>query len=187
MCGHEGAIRWVFLGRNKPHSHLCFSHTVLPHEAACIDMSPFDKATAAVAPAHSFQSPRSRALAKSLLSTTAKTLPSNQSLAEPEIVAVGLWLGHGIVLLKLPSLELLYNEPLPETTASLGTALLPRSILIAQLEEVAFLFAAMGDGSMYYYTIDCTTGKLRCPIFEGVGDAFSFKTRDKSASLFLCT
>lgn len=119
----------------------------MSHEVACIDLTPFnhDRAIAAInAVSSNYIDPTSS-------STLDKSVPS--------LVAVGLWLGHGLALLKLPNLELVHEEPLPETTASTGTALLPRSVLIAQLEDMAYLFAAMGDGTLYFYTIDPSEGE----------------------------
>ncbi|VDD75995.1 unnamed protein product [Mesocestoides corti] len=132
------------------------SHAILSHEVACVDISPFDKSAAVRAALASASSLPSPSVANSS-GDTSNPLPKN---SEPEYVAVGLWLGHGIALLKLPSLEVVHTESLPEVIASSGTAVLPRSILIAQLEEAAFLFAAMADGSVYYYTIDCTSGNV---------------------------
>ncbi|CAH8566044.1 unnamed protein product [Heterobilharzia americana] len=118
------------------------SHRQMAHEVACVDLTPFDhgRAIAAI-----------NAGSSNHMETTPLSTPSE---AVPHLVAVGLWLGHGLALLKLPNLELVHEEPLPETTASTGTALLPRSVLIAQLEDMAYLFAAMGDGTLYFYTID---------------------------------
>ncbi|KAA0197716.1 DNA damage-binding protein 1 [Fasciolopsis buskii] len=118
------------------------AHRTMPHEVACVDLTPFDQTRAALI----FGRP---------LVTDPPPDPD-----VPHVVAVGLWLGHGLALLRLPTLELLHEEPLPETTASTGTALLPRSVLISQLEDTAYLFAAMGDGTLYFYTIDPTEGGM---------------------------
>ncbi|VEL31181.1 unnamed protein product [Protopolystoma xenopodis] len=147
----------------------------LSHEVACIDLTPFDEARAMAAVRSTCVnttastntslpylctaqfcslSPTSASTSTTALDPASTVNPSVSQ--EPRLAAIGLWLGGGLVLLRLPSLDLLHEEPLPETTASAGTALLPRSILIAQLEETAHLFAAMGDGTLYYYTIDVT-------------------------------
>ncbi|VDN11490.1 unnamed protein product [Dibothriocephalus latus] len=127
-------------------------HKVLPHEVACIDMSPFDRTKLLAAsqlrsPQPQLQSPQPVSM------QSADENFGTISCGEPQYAAVGLWMGHGLALLQLPSLEVVHLEPLPETTASTGTAVLPRSILISQLNDTAFLFAAMGDGALYYYTI----------------------------------
>ncbi|CAL8070914.1 unnamed protein product [Calicophoron daubneyi] len=113
------------------------AHRTMPHEVACIDLTPFDHNQAVLA-----------------LGGTELTNPPDPSV--PHFVAVGLWMGHGLALLKLPNLDIVHEEPLPETTASTGTALLPRSVLIAQLEDTAYLFAATGDGTLYFYIISPT-------------------------------
>ncbi|KAL7062814.1 hypothetical protein AAHC03_01676 [Spirometra sp. Aus1] len=128
-------------------------HKVLPHEVACIDMSPFDRTK--LLAANQLRSPRSQLQSPQSVSMhSADENLETLFCSEPQYAAVGLWMGHGLALLQLPSLEVVHLEPLPETTASTGTAVLPRSILISQLNDTAFLFAAMGDGALYYYTID---------------------------------
>lgn len=77
---------------------------------------------------------------------------------EPDYVAVGMWMGHGVALLKLPSLEVVCTEPLPTMVPNSGVAILPRSITIAQFEGLVYLFTVTGDGSLYYYNLDCSTG-----------------------------
>lgn len=124
----------------------------MPHEVACVDLTPFNYARASSA----LNNSSNLSLFGSRTNGPAEfNFPDEY---QPYLVAVGLWLGHGLVLLRLPDLELLYEEPLPETTASTGTALLPRSILMTQLEDIAYLFVAMGDGTLYFYTIDLSGG-----------------------------
>ncbi|TGZ72028.1 hypothetical protein CRM22_002338 [Opisthorchis felineus] len=118
------------------------AHRTMSNEVACIDLTPFDHKRAAYA------------------ASQASTIDEPVDYTVPQLVAVGLWLGYGIALLRLPNLELVHEEPLPETTASTGTALLPRSVLLAQLEDMAYLFAAMGDGTLYFYTV--------CPSADGI-------------------
>ncbi|VDQ02535.1 unnamed protein product [Trichobilharzia regenti] len=122
------------------------------------------------------------------------TTPSSTPDASvPHIVAVGLWLGHGLALLKLPNLELVHEEPLPETTASTGTALLPRSVLIAQLEDMAYLFAAMGDGTLYFYTIDPSGGHIRLRdakrVIAGTGPSMFLRQwrSQRKVNVFVCS
>ncbi|KAF5400819.1 DNA damage binding protein 1 [Paragonimus heterotremus] len=117
------------------------AYRTMPHEVACVDLTPFDHKRAA-------------------LSLNQPLIEHEVDYSVPQLVAVGLWLGHGLALLKLPGLELVHEEPLPEITASTGTALLPRSVLMAQLEDTAYLFAAMGDGTLYFYTIVPTADRV---------------------------
>ncbi|CAH8550615.1 unnamed protein product [Dicrocoelium dendriticum] len=114
------------------------AHRSMSQEVACIDLSPFDHARAA--------------------STYGQTpaAPSGDTPVDysvPHMVAVGLWLGHGLFILSLPKLDVIHEEPLPETAVSTGSALLPRSLLMAQLEDTAYLFVATGDGTLYFYTM----------------------------------
>lgn len=77
---------------------------------------------------------------------------------EPEFAAIAMWMGHGVALLKLPSLEVVSIHPLPTMTPTTGIAILPRSISIGQFEGLAYLFTVTGDGSLYYFNLDCSTG-----------------------------
>ena len=62
------------------------------------------------------------------------------------LCAVGLWTDISARLLKLPSLEQCYTE-------SLGGDVIPRSIIIEYLEQIPYLFASLGDGSVISYII----------------------------------
>lgn len=119
----------------------------MPYEVACVDLTPFDHARAASI---------LRSADSSL--STASVGEAAAATDVPQLAAVGMWMGHGLALLTLPDLEVVHREPLPETTASTGTAVLPRSILMAQMDDMAYLFAAMADGTLYFYTIDPTPG-----------------------------
>uniref|UniRef100_A0A3Q0KTB3 DNA damage-binding protein 1 n=1 Tax=Schistosoma mansoni TaxID=6183 RepID=A0A3Q0KTB3_SCHMA len=157
------------------------SHRQMSHEVACIDLTPFnrDRAIAAI-----------NAVSSNHLDSTSSSTPDK---SVPYLVAVGLWLGHGLALLKLPNLELVHEEPLPETTASTGTALLPRSVLIAQLEDIAYLFAAMGDGTLYFYTIDPSEDHvcLRDPkrVSAGTGPSMFLRQwrSQRKVNVFVCS
>jgi DNA damage-binding protein 1 len=52
-------------------------------------------------------------------------------------VAVGLWGGFNVQLLRLPSLEIVSTATIPETV--------PRTILLQTLEEEDYLFVALGN------------------------------------------
>ncbi|VDP42511.1 unnamed protein product [Schistosoma mattheei] len=157
------------------------SHRQMSHEVACIDLTPFnhDRAIAAI-----------NAVSSNYIDSTSS---STLDKSVPSLVAVGLWLGHGLALLKLPNLELVHEEPLPETTASTGTALLPRSVLIAQLEDMAYLFAAMGDGTLYFYTIDPSEDHvcLRDPkrVSAGTGPSMFLRQwrSQRKVNVFVCS
>ncbi|VUZ42218.1 unnamed protein product, partial [Hymenolepis diminuta] len=109
-------------------------------EIACIDITPFNKSKSADS---------STAAAGDILGDM-----------EPEYAAVGLWLGHGICLLKLPSLEQVFNDPLPKEIRSTGAVILPRSIAIAQFDELLYVFCVSGDGTLFYYNVDYSNDKI---------------------------
>ncbi|VDO14796.1 unnamed protein product [Rodentolepis nana] len=112
---------------------------VLACEIACIDITPFSKSKSADS-----------------------SIAAGDTLddVEPEYAAVGLWLGHGVCLLKLPSLEQVFNDPLPKEIRSTGAVILPRSIAIAQFDELLYLFCVSGDGTLFYYNVDYSDGKI---------------------------
>jgi len=56
-------------------------------------------------------------------------------------------------LIHLPELEEMHKE-------SLGGEIIPRSILVAKFEQSSYLLTALGDGSLFYFTLDPRTGYL---------------------------
>lgn len=70
-----------------------------------------------------------------------------------DIVAVGLWTDISARILMLPSLEEVFKE-------SLGGEIIPRSILMTCFEGHCYLLCALGDGSMFYFSLDKTNGRL---------------------------
>ncbi|XP_031628469.1 DNA damage-binding protein 1 isoform X2 [Contarinia nasturtii] len=95
------------------------SHTTLPHEVACLDIS--------------------------LLDT---------KMDKANFIAVGLWTDISVTILKVPTLEVLNNE-------KLGGEMIPRSILMANFEGINYLLCALGDGSMYYFTLNALDAVLK--------------------------
>jgi len=74
-------------------------------------------------------------------------------LAKAEICAVGLWDDISARLLTLPDLKEIHNEPL-------GGDIIPRSILMALFEGIPYLLVALGDGSLFYFSMNSTTKLL---------------------------
>ncbi|VVC93005.1 unnamed protein product [Leptidea sinapis] len=72
---------------------------------------------------------------------------------EDALLGVGLWTDISIRVLRLPDLTPLHTE-------KLGGEIIPRSLLISVLEDVWYLLCALGDGSMFYFTLDPATGLL---------------------------
>ncbi|XP_075983007.1 DNA damage-binding protein pic [Anticarsia gemmatalis] len=69
------------------------------------------------------------------------------------LLGVGLWTDISVRVLKLPDLR-------PMHTEKLCGEIIPRSLLICVLEGVCYLLCALGDGSMFYFTVDPETGVL---------------------------
>ncbi|KAL0082831.1 mono-functional DNA-alkylating methyl methanesulfonate N-term-domain-containing protein [Phycomyces blakesleeanus] len=78
--------------------------------------------------------------------------PTDTSLAS-SVVAVGIWGNVGVLLLSLPYLNIIAEEPLAGTV-------MPRSILMAKFEEICYLLVALGDGQFYNFKLDSRQGKL---------------------------
>lgn len=69
------------------------------------------------------------------------------------MVAVGLWTDISACVLRLPTLETLNSE-------KLGGEIIPRSILMASFEGMNYLLCALGDGSMFYFSLNKVDGTL---------------------------
>ncbi|CAH0728160.1 unnamed protein product, partial [Brenthis ino] len=69
------------------------------------------------------------------------------------LLGVGLWTDISVRVLRLPDLTALHTE-------RLSGEIIPRSLLICVLEGVCYLLCALGDGSMFYFTVDQETGVL---------------------------
>lgn len=67
--------------------------------------------------------------------------------------AISLWKEHLVLLLAIPSLEILAEWPL-------GGEILCRSLSLQRLEGRDFLFAGLGDGTLCYTTADLTANRL---------------------------
>ncbi|XP_053613345.1 DNA damage-binding protein 1 [Plodia interpunctella] len=72
---------------------------------------------------------------------------------EPCFLGVGLWTDISVRVLTLPDLK-------PVHTEKLCGEIIPRSLLICVLEGICYLLCALGDGSMFYFTVDQQTGEL---------------------------
>lgn len=69
------------------------------------------------------------------------------------LVGVGLWTDISVRVLSLPNLNQLHTE-------KLTGEIIPRSLLICVLEGLCYLLCALGDGSMFYFSLDLPTGAL---------------------------
>ncbi|XP_060526030.1 DNA damage-binding protein 1 isoform X2 [Cylas formicarius] len=79
--------------------------------------------------------------------------PLDENASSSDIVAVGLWTDISARILRLPDLS-------EATKESLGGDIMPRSILMANFEGHDYLLCALGDGSMYYFSLNKDSGKL---------------------------
>ena len=70
-----------------------------------------------------------------------------------KLVAVGLWTDISVRILLLPDLSEMNKE-------LLGGEIIPRSILMTSFEGNTYLLCALGDGSMYYFTVNGQNGLL---------------------------
>nr|CAG4640606.1 EOG090X00HD [Eulimnadia texana] len=73
--------------------------------------------------------------------------------SKAEICSVGLWTDISARILRLPNLEELHKEPL-------GGEIIPRSILMSLFEGSPYLLVALGDGSLFYFSMNPITGAL---------------------------
>lgn len=63
------------------------------------------------------------------------------------VCAVGLWNDNSIRLLSLPDLVELHVE-------MLGGEIIPRSVLLVKFEDINYLLVTLGDGMLFYFTIN---------------------------------
>lgn len=69
------------------------------------------------------------------------------------ICAMGLWTDISIRILHLPSLREMHKE-------MLGGDIIPRSILATSFENSQYVLCALGDGSLFYFSMNSKTGLL---------------------------
>eukprot|EP00111_Clytia_hemisphaerica_P011207 TCONS_00032834-protein len=70
-----------------------------------------------------------------------------------DLLAVGLWTDISVRLLRLPNLQEIHK-------VKLGGEIIPRSILMIQLEDTNYLLCSLGDGSVFYFLLDRNQGNL---------------------------
>uniref|UniRef100_A0A8C4R1E9 DNA damage-binding protein 1 n=1 Tax=Eptatretus burgeri TaxID=7764 RepID=A0A8C4R1E9_EPTBU len=79
--------------------------------------------------------------------------PLAEGGSQGELCAVGLWTDISARVLRLPNFEPLHKE-------MLGGEIIPRSILITTFEGSPYLLCALGDGALFYFTLNVDTGFL---------------------------
>ncbi|KAG0461871.1 hypothetical protein HPP92_020347 [Vanilla planifolia] len=79
--------------------------------------------------------------------------PIGENANSSVLAAVGMWTDISVRIYSLPSLDLITKE-------SLGGEIIPRSVLICSFEGVSYLLCALGDGHLFNFLLDLTTGRL---------------------------
>ncbi|XP_048584985.1 DNA damage-binding protein 1 [Nematostella vectensis] len=79
--------------------------------------------------------------------------PTVEGKSRADMVAVGLWTDISVRVLQLPKLNQLHVQ-------MLGGEIIPRSILKTAFEGIHYLLCALGDGTLFYFTMDPMTGAL---------------------------
>uniref|UniRef100_A0A8C5Q473 DNA damage-binding protein 1 n=1 Tax=Leptobrachium leishanense TaxID=445787 RepID=A0A8C5Q473_9ANUR len=69
------------------------------------------------------------------------------------LCAIGLWTDISARILSLPNFDLLHKE-------MLGGEIIPRSILMTSFESSHYLLCALGDGALFYFSLNTETGLL---------------------------
>ncbi|CAH1116723.1 unnamed protein product [Phaedon cochleariae] len=79
--------------------------------------------------------------------------PLGEDATRSNLVAVGLWTDISARILRLPDLS-------EATKELLGGEIIPRSVLMANFEGHNYLLCALGDGSMFYFSLHKDSGAL---------------------------
>ncbi|KAG0365622.1 DNA damage-binding protein 1a [Gamsiella multidivaricata] len=73
-----------------------------------------------------------------------------------QVCAVGLWTDIKVILVRLPTMEILSSHDLPGE-------ILPRSLLFSRFEGVPYLLAGLGDGQLLTFILDAALSTLPTP------------------------
>ncbi|EEC79792.1 hypothetical protein OsI_21216 [Oryza sativa Indica Group] len=79
--------------------------------------------------------------------------PIGENPQYSSLAAVGMWTDISVRILSLPDLELIRKE-------NLGGEIVPRSVLLCTLEGVSYLLCALGDGHLFSFLLNASTGEL---------------------------
>ncbi|KAM3349701.1 hypothetical protein ACQJBY_022539 [Aegilops geniculata] len=78
--------------------------------------------------------------------------PIGENLQYSSLAAVGMWTDTSVRIFSLPGIELIRKENLGEVV--------PRSVLLCTIEEVSYLFCALGDGHLFSFVLNISTCEL---------------------------
>ncbi|KAF9098142.1 DNA damage-binding protein 1a [Mortierella sp. AD031] len=73
-----------------------------------------------------------------------------------QVCAVGLWTDIKVLLVRLPTMEILASH-------ELHGEILPRSLLLSRFEGVPYLLVGLGDGHLLTFALDATLSSLPTP------------------------
>ncbi|AQK88922.1 DNA damage-binding protein 1a [Zea mays] len=79
--------------------------------------------------------------------------PIGENPQYSSLAAVGMWTDISVRIFSLPDLELIRKE-------NLGGEIVPRSVLLCTLEGVSYLLCALGDGNLFSFLLNASTGEL---------------------------
>ncbi|KAF7029677.1 hypothetical protein CFC21_041363 [Triticum aestivum] len=78
--------------------------------------------------------------------------PIGENLQYSSLAAVGMWTDTSVRIFSLPGIELIRKENLGEVVH--------RSVLLCTIEEVSYLFCALGDGHLFSFVLNISTCEL---------------------------
>ncbi|XP_078433681.1 DNA damage-binding protein 1a-like [Wolffia australiana] len=79
--------------------------------------------------------------------------PIDENSNYSSLAAVGMWTDISVRVFSLPALDLITKE-------HLGGEIIPRSVLLCKLEGVPYLLCALGDGHLFNFLLNASTGEL---------------------------
>ncbi|CAN6454562.1 unnamed protein product [Victoria cruziana] len=79
--------------------------------------------------------------------------PIGEDPYSSQLAVVGMWTDISVRIFSLPGLDLITKE-------HLGGEIIPRSVLLCAFEGVPYLLCALGDGHLFNFSLNMTTGEL---------------------------
>eukprot|EP00252_Welwitschia_mirabilis_P019638 TRINITY_DN4603_c0_g1_i1.p1 TRINITY_DN4603_c0_g1~~TRINITY_DN4603_c0_g1_i1.p1 ORF type:complete len:1092 (+),score=216.35 TRINITY_DN4603_c0_g1_i1:257-3532(+) len=79
--------------------------------------------------------------------------PIGNNPLKSDLAVVGLWTDFSVCLFSLPNLDLLRRMHFGENVP-------PRSVLLSKFDGMAYLLCGFGDGHLFNFSLDMTTGEL---------------------------
>ncbi|KAJ6836683.1 DNA damage-binding protein 1a [Iris pallida] len=79
--------------------------------------------------------------------------PIGENSSCSSLAAVGMWTDISVRIYSLPGLDLITKE-------NLGGEIIPRSVLLCKFEGISYLLCALGDGRLFNFLLNMSTGEL---------------------------